>query len=215
MHGFFEKLFKSKVSLSSQVGKEAKVASTPSLTASSSRSASPQHQFLLNSPVRWTRQYDVFVCHSREDSETEEAERLVSFLEASPRNLRCFLTHRDSFPGGAIPTELCQAVQNSHIKVLLITPHFLTDEWCTFVMHQALADGPMSNRVIPLVQNLLPSQYPQELKVFSYTDLNRNPDHCYALVNRTVLQYLKDSVQNEKTLQCSNESSVNCVGDSI
>lgn len=215
MQGLFSKLFKSKVS--SHVEKEVNVTSvscdsststsTP-VTTSYSKSASSQHQSLLNSPLRWTRQYDVFVCHSREENDTKEAERLVSFLEASPRGLRCFLSHRDSCLGAAIPTELCEAVQNSHIKVLLITPHFLTDEWCIYVMHQALIDGPMSNRMIPLVQNMSHSEYPKELKVYTYADLSRNPDQCYALVNMTVLQYLKDLVQNEKTLDCRSARSV-------
>lgn len=197
MHGWFHKVFKSKVSSSSQVETQSVVtvlAPSSSQTAAAA-AASCQHQSLLNCGVRWSRQYDVFVCHSHEHCDTEEARRLVSFLEAPPRNLRCFLLHRDSCPGAAIPTELCEAVQSSHIKVLLITPHFLKDEWCTYVMHQALADGPMSNRIIPLTQNLLHSQFPPELKVYSYTVLNRNTDHCYALVNRTVLQYLKDSTK--------------------
>uniref|UniRef100_A0A3B3ZAF0 TIR domain-containing protein n=1 Tax=Periophthalmus magnuspinnatus TaxID=409849 RepID=A0A3B3ZAF0_9GOBI len=157
---------------------------------SSILSACCQRQSLLNSAARWTRPYDVFVCHSHELSDTEEAERLVSCLEAPPHNLRCFLSHRDSCPGAAIPSELCQAVQNSHIKVLIITEHFLKDEWCTYVMHQALADGPMSNRMIPLVRNLLHSDFPPELRVYSYTDLNRNTEHCYTMVTRTFLKTL-------------------------
>ncbi|KAK7883225.1 hypothetical protein WMY93_029399 [Mugilogobius chulae] len=148
------------------------VISSSSLTTASPGAASCQRQLLLNSAVRWTRPYDVFVCHSSEDSDFEAAEHLVSFLEAPPRNLRCFLSHRDSCPGAAIPLN--------------------SDEWCTYVMHQALADGPMSNRMIPLVRNLSHTEFPPELKVYSYTDLSRNTERCYALVNRTVLQYLKD-----------------------
>ncbi|KAJ0021859.1 hypothetical protein NQD34_009349 [Periophthalmus magnuspinnatus] len=174
------------------------------MTVSSPGAACCQRQSLLNSAARWTRPYDVFVCHSHELSDTEEAERLVSCLEAPPHNLRCFLSHRDSCPGAAIPSELCQAVQNSHIKVLIITEHFLKDEWCTYVMHQALADGPMSNRMIPLVRNLLHSDFPPELRVYSYTDLNRNTEHCYTMVTRTVLQYLKDLVRNESDFSSKN-----------
>ncbi|XP_072314763.1 toll/interleukin-1 receptor domain-containing adapter protein [Eucyclogobius newberryi] len=211
MHGWIQKLFKSKVPLSSDVGKEAEVTSvpsSPSQTVSPPGAACCQRQSLLNSAVRWTRPYDVFVCHSSEHSDTEEAERLVSFLEAPPHNLRCFLSDRDSCPGAAIPSELCQAVQNSHIKVLLISHHFLRDEWCTYVMHQTLADGPMSNRMIPLVRNLLHSEFPPELKVYSYCDLNRSTQHCYLLVKRTVLQYLKDLVQKQNVIDSSIESSV-------
>ncbi|XP_076591842.1 toll/interleukin-1 receptor domain-containing adapter protein [Chaetodon auriga] len=230
MHGWFQKLFKSNVSSSAQRGQEAKVtknlvssvstvSTSPSSASSfcSSSSSSPgttpskllQSQTALSSVERWRRKYDVFVCHSSVDSDSEEAGRLVSFLEAPPHSLRCFLRQRDDCPGGAISTELCQAVQNSHLWVLLITPNFLQDDWCSYMMHQALAEGPMSNRIIPLVQNLSRSQYPQELKFYYYIDLTTNPDHGYTVLNKTVLKYLKDLVKNEQTLDCNMDSSSN------
>ncbi len=162
-----------------------------SSSSSSVRKAPPQSlqsQSALSSTMRLSLRYDVFVCHSSADSDSEEAGRMVSFLEDSPRSLRCFLRQRDDCPGGAISTELCQAVQDSHMWVLLITPNFLEDEWCTYVMHQALAEGPMSNRIIPLAQNLSLSQYPKELKSLIFIDLNRNPDiRGYNRLNQTVL----------------------------
>lgn len=148
---------------------------------------STRSQSALSSLLRWRRKYDVFVCHSCVDSDSEEAERLVSFLEASPRGLRCFLQHRDDCPGGATSTELCQAVQNSHLWALLITPNFLQDDWCRYMMHQALAEAPMSNRIIPVIQNLSRLQYPQELKFYCYIDLSVNPDRGYTLLKETVL----------------------------
>lgn len=201
--GWFHKLLKSRGSLSTRE-QEAKVTKNP-LTSVSSSSTSfesslcssssspgttpskPPHP-ALSSPLRWSRQYDVLVCHSLEPSDTDQAVRLVSFLEASPRCLRCFLLHRDICPGGAFSTELCQAVQNSHLRALLITPNFLLDDWCTYVMHQALSEGPMSNRMIPMVYNLSHSQYPQELKFYIYIDLSKNCDRGYTLVNTTVLK---------------------------
>ncbi|TNN74987.1 Toll/interleukin-1 receptor domain-containing adapter protein [Liparis tanakae] len=54
---------------------------------------------------------------------SELAVRRVSFLEASPRSLRCFLMQRD-----ACSTESCQAVQNSHCRALLTTPDFLQED---------------------------------------------------------------------------------------
>ncbi|XP_069569476.1 toll/interleukin-1 receptor domain-containing adapter protein [Brachyistius frenatus] len=149
---------------------------------------------------------DLKVGMSTAHSDIEEATRLVSFLEASPRSLRCFLWQRDSCPGGAVSTEFCQAVQNSHLQVLLITPSFLQEEWCNYVMHQALAEGPMSNRMIPLVHNLSHSQYPQELKFYYYIDLSRNPDRGYTFVNKTVLKYLEDLVTKGMTLDSNMES---------
>ncbi|KAM6932146.1 toll/interleukin-1 receptor domain-containing adapter protein [Lycodopsis pacificus] len=213
MHGWIQKLWKSRISLSAQREQEAMVTeksmssvcstSTPTLSSSSSPSSSskpPQPHSALSSLQRWSRKYDVFVCHSSVHSDIEEAVRLVSYLESSPRSLRCFLMQRDACPGGAISTELCQAVKDSHIRALLITPDFLQDDWCKYMMHQVLAEAPMSNRIIPLVLNLSHSQYPQELRFYFYTDLGKNPDRGYTQVNTTVLKYLEDLLKNEKTL---------------
>ncbi|XP_034024819.1 toll/interleukin-1 receptor domain-containing adapter protein [Thalassophryne amazonica] len=109
-----------------------------------------------------------------------------------------FFWQRDSCPGGAIPTEVCQAVQESHFKVLLITPNFLQDDWCKYMMHQALAEGPLSNQMIPLIQNLSFPEYPQEIKFLFYVDLTKNPSQGYTLVKKTVLKYLEDISKNEK-----------------
>ncbi|XP_049924106.1 toll/interleukin-1 receptor domain-containing adapter protein-like [Epinephelus moara] len=235
--GWFQKLLKSRASVPAQREQETKVAkksvssvssvstSSPSTSTSSSLSSSSslgttpfkktsQPQSGLSSLLRWSRKYDVFVCHSSVHSDTEEAIRLVSFLEASPQSLRCFLWQRDTCPGGAMSTELCQAVEESHLRALLITPNFLQDDWCIYMMHQALAEGPMSNRLIPLVQNLSRSQYPQELRFFFYIDLSRNPDRGYTLVNKTVLKYLQDLAIKEKELECNTDSSDGPSGES-
>ncbi|KAL7399752.1 hypothetical protein ABVT39_001017 [Epinephelus coioides] len=237
MHGWFQKLLKSRASVPAQREQDTKVAkksvssvssastSSPStstssfLSSSSSLGTAPfkktsQPQSALSSLLRWSRKYDVFVCHSSVHSDTEEAIRLVSFLEASPQRLRCFLWQRDTCPGGAMSTELCQAVEESHLRALLITPNFLQDDWCIYMMHQALAEGPMSNRLIPLVQNLSRSQYPQELRFFFYIDLSRNPDRGYTLVNKTVLKYLQDLAIKEKELECNTDSSDGPSGES-
>lgn len=204
--GWFQKILKPRASLSAHFEQEGKATKNPvssvisvstppsssSACFSSSSSAGTAPSFPSQRPLsslqRWRRKYDVFVCHSSADSDCDEAGRLVSFLEASPRCLRCFLQHRDDCPGGATSTELCQAVRDSHLWALLITPDFMQDDWCQYMMHQALAEGPMSNRIIPLVQNLSRSQYPQELKFYFSIDLTRNPDRGYALLNKTVVK---------------------------
>lgn len=165
--------------------------SRASSSPSSSTTASPPS--VLSSPARWRRSYDLCLCHSPED--LEEAVNLTAALEASPRHLRCFLWQRDAAPGGAIPTEMCEAVQNSHCVALLITPHFLGDMWCRYAMNQALVEGPMSNRIIPLKQNLAFSQCPQELKFYYYIDLSRNATQGYMQIYKTVLNYLKKVVE--------------------
>ncbi|XP_054459627.1 toll/interleukin-1 receptor domain-containing adapter protein [Anoplopoma fimbria] len=218
MPGWIQKLWNSRVSSSSRREQETMVAEK-SVSSASSLSTSPssksscsssssssllttptkpqQPQSAPRSMLRWSRKYDVFVCHSPVHGDIEEALRLVSFLEASPRSLRCFLKQRDTCPGGAISTELCEAVQDSHLRALLITPDFLQDDWCKYMMHQVLAEGPMSNRIIPLVQNMSNSQYPKELRFYYYIDLGRNPERGYTLVNNTVLKFLKDLAKSE------------------
>lgn len=157
---------------------------TPTPTGAS---PSQEAQSSLSSLLRWSRNYDVFVCHSSVGSDCQEALKLVTFLEASPRCLRCFLQHRDDSPGGAMSSELCQAVESSHLWALLITPDFLHDDWCQYMMHQALAEGPMSTRIIPLYQNLPQASYPQELRFFCSINLSHNPERGYARVHMAVV----------------------------
>ncbi|XP_040902646.1 toll/interleukin-1 receptor domain-containing adapter protein [Toxotes jaculatrix] len=221
MHGWFQKLLNSRAVLPTQHEHKAKVttpSTSSSFTSSSCSSSSSvgtvpskpiKLQSALSSHLRWRRKYDLLVCHSVADSDIEEAKRLVSFLEASPRSLRCFLWQRDVCLGGAVFTEFCQAVRESHLQALLITPNFLQEDWCKYMMHQVLAEGPMSNRLIPLIQNLSPSQYPQELKFYFYINLSSNTDQGYRLINKTVLKYLEDLVKNEKAHDCNVDSSSN------
>ncbi|KAG8002160.1 Toll/interleukin-1 receptor domain-containing adapter protein [Nibea albiflora] len=73
-----------------------------------------------------------------------------------------------------------------------------------YMMHQALAEAPMSSRIIPLLQNLSRSEYPRELKFYFYIDLSFNSDRGYSHVSRTVLKYLEDLAKSEKTRDCNN-----------
>ncbi|AWO99394.1 putative toll/interleukin-1 receptor domain-containing adapter protein [Scophthalmus maximus] len=200
--GWFQKLLNPRISSSTQRDQKVKATTSlsykpPSPEAAPSRVQKPPSA--LSSQQRWRRKYDLLVCHSLADSDAEEAIRLVSFLEASPRGLRCFLWQRDVCPGGAVFTEFCQAVHESHLQALLITPHFLQEEWCMYMMHQALAEGPMSSRLIPLIWNLSHAEYPPELRFYVYINLSRNADRGYSLINKTVLMRLEDLVKTERT----------------
>ncbi|XP_064841158.1 toll/interleukin-1 receptor domain-containing adapter protein isoform X1 [Oncorhynchus masou masou] len=162
----------------------------------------------LSSTIRWSQTYDLCVCHSPVD--IEEAIRLATYLEKPACGLRCFLRQRDATVGGAIPTELCQAVQSSHCWALLITPNFLLDDWCQYMMHQALSEGPMSNRIIPLVLNLSYTQYPKELRFYYYKDLSKNPERGYTQVYKTVLKYLEDMDEKDAAkVDCNMHSTSN------
>lgn len=136
--------------------------------------------------ARWNKLYDVCICHSEGD--LEFVEQLVCYLESQPEGFRCFLQLRDAVPGGAIVSELCEAVQNSHCWVLLITSRFLKDPWCVYQMHQALMEAPMANgRIIPLLKDIDRRDYPRELKCIYYINVTV-PEKDFGQVKETVMR---------------------------
>uniref|UniRef100_A0A4W4H5M6 Toll-interleukin 1 receptor (TIR) domain containing adaptor protein n=1 Tax=Electrophorus electricus TaxID=8005 RepID=A0A4W4H5M6_ELEEL len=128
----------------------------------------------LRTSFCFTCKYDVCVCYS--DKKFSQALALVSFLGSPSRGLCCYLQPCDCPLSGAVPIELCRAVQNSHCWVLLITPNFLKDDWCLYQMQQM----------------------PRELGCFFSVDLNRNREAGYTQVYKTVLQYLKEMCRKEE-----------------
>ncbi|XP_011790034.1 PREDICTED: toll/interleukin-1 receptor domain-containing adapter protein isoform X1 [Colobus angolensis palliatus] len=158
---------------------------SPSLSLVTSPSLPPTHASDRGSS-RWSKDYDVCVCHSEED--LVAAQNLVSYLEGSTTSLRCFLQLRDATPGGAIVSELCQALNNSHCRVLLITPGFLQDPWCKYQMLQALTEAPgAEGRTIPLLSGLSRDAYPPELRFMYYVD-GRGPDGGFRQVKEAVMR---------------------------
>uniref|UniRef100_A0A8D0L0Q6 TIR domain containing adaptor protein n=1 Tax=Sphenodon punctatus TaxID=8508 RepID=A0A8D0L0Q6_SPHPU len=174
--------------------------SSPSARSSSSSakcsSNSPRQLFSVSQvnvsslgSARWSKEYDVCICHSEGD--IEFVVEMVSYLESQTENFRCFLQLRDSTPGSAVTSELCDAVQNSHCWVMLITPNFLQDPWCTYQMHQALVEAPMANgRIIPVVKDIDRKQYPRELKCIYYINVTIK-ETSFQQVKNTVLNYLQ------------------------
>ncbi|XP_043729475.1 toll/interleukin-1 receptor domain-containing adapter protein isoform X2 [Cervus elaphus] len=138
---------------------------------------------------RWSKDYDVCVCHSEED--LAAAQELVSYLEGGAASLRCFLQLRDATPGGAIVSELCHALSSSHCRVLLITPGFLRDPWCRYQMLQALSEAPgAEGRTIPLMSGLSRAAYPAELRYMYFVD-GRGPERGFRQVKEAVMRYLQ------------------------
>lgn len=162
----------------------------PSPGLSSVRSSTPPPTHVdTSSSGRWSKDYDVCVCHSEED--LAAAQELVSYLEGSSARLRCFLQLRDAAPGGAIVSELCQALSSSHCRVLLITPGFLCDPWCKYQMLQALTQAPGAEGcTIPLLSGLSRDAYPAELRFMYYVDC-RGPDRGFHQVKDAVMRYLQ------------------------
>ncbi|XP_030065129.1 toll/interleukin-1 receptor domain-containing adapter protein [Microcaecilia unicolor] len=145
---------------------------------------------------RWLKQYDVCICHSQQD--IHYVIQLVSYLEQQPQKLRCFLQQRDAAVGSAIPTELCQAVINSHCWVMLITQNFLQDPWCRYQMNQALAEAPITNgRTIPVVKDLDRAYYPKELRFMYYIRVTLDRESDFLQIKKAILLYLQDLASND------------------
>ncbi|NWI65495.1 TIRAP protein, partial [Todus mexicanus] len=166
--------------------------SSPSTSLSGSIPMSPVSALDINASgsARWGKTYDVCICHSEVDLEL--VEELVSYLEGQPESFRCFLQLRDATPGGAVVTELCNAVQNSHCWVMLITPSFLQDPWCKYQMHQALAEAPMANgRTIPVLKDVDRKDYPKELRNLFYIYMALK-EKSFRQIRDTVVRYLQE-----------------------
>lgn len=160
--------------------------SHPSCSSGMAPTLQPTQKDTSCSSGRWSKDYDVCVCHSEED--LEAAQELVSYLEGSQASLRCFLQLRDATPGGAIVSELCQALSSSHCRVLLITSGFLRDPWCKYQMLQALTEAPGAEGcTIPLLSGLTRAAYPPELRFMYYVD-GRGRDGGFYQVKEAVMR---------------------------
>ncbi|XP_078509110.1 toll/interleukin-1 receptor domain-containing adapter protein-like [Lissotriton helveticus] len=141
---------------------------------------------------RRSKQYDVCVCHGEGD--LDYALELVSFLEGGSEAFRCFLQLRDAAAGGAIPTELCDALSSSHCWVLLITPRFLEDCWCGYQMQQALALAPVSHGcIIPFIKDLEHAQCPRELTFMYKVWASSGKDAGFLRIKTALTNYLKEA----------------------
>ncbi|NXG46094.1 TIRAP protein, partial [Psilopogon haemacephalus] len=203
--GWFRRLLQKPKGSSGESSPKSSLSSSSSPSSSSSSSSSPSSSSLSPSrssrlpPVpdisasgsaRWAKSYDVCVCHSEGDLEL--GTELVTYLEAQPESFRCFLQLRDSTPGGAVVTELCDAVRDSHCWVMLITPGFLRDPWCKYQMHQALAEAPLANgRTIPVLKDVERKDYPKELRNLYYIYMALK-ERSFRQIRDTVVRYLQE-----------------------
>ncbi|XP_073426059.1 toll/interleukin-1 receptor domain-containing adapter protein [Dendrobates tinctorius] len=141
--------------------------------------------------VRWQSQYDVYICHSEAD--VSYAMEMLSYLEQQPEKLRCFLPMRDMQAGGPIPSEMCSGLESSHCWVMLLTPQFLSDNWCKYQMHQFLAQAPCSNgRLIPVIIGLTFAQYPSVVKHMYAIKGTFNDPSVFSKVKEAIVTYLKE-----------------------
>ena len=79
--------------------------------------------------------YDVFVSYNRRDQEWVD-DILQPKLE-DENNIRLCLHQRDFQLGGQITDQIIDSIENSRKTLLLLSPHFVTSNWCKFEMIMA------------------------------------------------------------------------------
>ncbi|XP_014398884.1 PREDICTED: toll/interleukin-1 receptor domain-containing adapter protein [Myotis brandtii] len=109
--------------LSSTASAESPAALPPALESTScsssgggAASSSSDGGAASSSSGRWSRDYDVCVCHSEED--LAAVQELVAYLEDSPASLRCFLQLRDSAPGALLVAGLARAAYPAELRFM-------------------------------------------------------------------------------------------------
>jgi len=86
------------------------------------------------------RQFHAFVSYNHsEDFEWVENE-LLSVVEET-WGLKLCIGHRNFEAGKPITENIVDAIDNSHRTILVITPAFVSSQWCDFEMHMALTKG--------------------------------------------------------------------------
>uniref|UniRef100_A0A8C5R088 TIR domain-containing protein n=1 Tax=Leptobrachium leishanense TaxID=445787 RepID=A0A8C5R088_9ANUR len=159
---------------------------TPRTVTSSNSGPQEPELFWPKRSVRWDNKYDVYICHSERD--LPFAKEMLYFLEGLPEQLRCFLPLRDMDAGGAMVSEMCHGLGNSHCWVMLLTTWFLDDSWCRYQMHQALMKAPGGEgRFIPLMIDLPRSRYPVELSFLCYIRGTSGDHQVFAQLRKCIL----------------------------
>ncbi len=84
--------------------------------------------------------YDVFVAYSSRESEEREWVHLtlVPKLE-NEHGMRACIHHRDFMPGRDICDNIVDAINGSRKTLLILSPNFLSSDWCNFEVRMARA----------------------------------------------------------------------------
>ncbi|XP_067650923.1 toll-like receptor 4 [Haliotis asinina] len=123
--------------------------------------------------------YDAFVCSSDEDSDF--VDKLVGELEGQGRRL-C-IHHRDFKPGEPITSNIVKAVQTSRRTLIILSPNFLSSEWCRYEFEMAKMEGVYEARSVILIVKIgevdaqsVPRELLYMMKTDSYTEYPENPE---------------------------------------
>ncbi|XP_078592904.1 tetratricopeptide repeat protein 22-like [Branchiostoma floridae x Branchiostoma japonicum] len=147
----------------------------------SSTSQSEQDVFNKPAPVRVENSrcnqefhYDFFVLHSSRDTRWVNYV-LVPALEVDWRFKGC-VADRDFMLGKSVFNNIIYSIENSYKTLLILTPNFVTSEWCKYETEQALMESlkSKSGRVIPIM--LHECEVPASV---THLDASRDAIGCY------------------------------------
>ncbi|XP_019630947.1 PREDICTED: uncharacterized protein LOC109474907 [Branchiostoma belcheri] len=122
-------------------------------------------------------QYDFFVSHSSKDADWVNF-ALLPALEVDLRFKGC-VADRDFMPGKSVFDNIIYSIENSYKTLLILTPNFVTSEWCKYETEQALVESLTSKtgRVIPIM--LHNCDVPASLRTITYLDVSRDAIGSY------------------------------------
>ncbi|XP_066280339.1 toll-like receptor 2 [Branchiostoma lanceolatum] len=122
-------------------------------------------------------QYDFFVSHSSKDADWVDF-ALLPALEADLRFKGC-VADRDFVPGKRVIDNIIYSIENSYKTLLILTPNFVTSEWCKDETQQALMESLKSKtgRVIPIM--LDKCDVPASVRTITYLDVSRDAIGSY------------------------------------
>ncbi len=158
-----------------------------------------------------SRRYDVFVCHSDEDSDL--AQSLACFLEAPSNGLRCCLQERDCPAGAPCPLSCCRPCRT---VTAAVTPHSkLCEGWLVLVSD---APGPVWRahvtedhpgcskhaQITAPARTALPLHCGSEQQNFGYTQVYKAVLQCEYFVSTQVLDSwcLQVQISHLKNILC-------------
>ncbi|XP_078592905.1 tetratricopeptide repeat protein 22-like [Branchiostoma floridae x Branchiostoma japonicum] len=118
--------------------------------------------------------YDFFVLHSSKDAGWVDYV-LVPALEVDWGFKGC-VADRDFEPGKSVFDNIIYSIENSYKILLILTPNFVTSEWCKYETEQALMESlkSKSGRVIPIM--LHECDVPASV---THLDASRDAIGCY------------------------------------
>ncbi|XP_078592903.1 tetratricopeptide repeat protein 22-like [Branchiostoma floridae x Branchiostoma japonicum] len=122
-------------------------------------------------------QYDFFVSHSSKDADWVDY-ALLPALEGEYRFKGC-VADRDFILGKSVFDNIIHSIENSYKTLLILTPNFVTSEWCEYEKDQAMVEHLKSKRgcVIPIM--LEKCNVPASVRTITYLDVSRDAIGSY------------------------------------